>query len=60
MGVLQLPWDPWISPNITPPDISLKQNDSAEVSEIVLEFRGNIVPQKVLLITPSIVLRIKK
>lgn len=60
MGVLQLPWVPWLSPNMTPPDISRKVNDSAELSEIMLEFRSIFVSQKVLLITTCFHLGLKK
>lgn len=40
LGVLQLLWDPWLLPNITALDISPKLNNSAVVSEIMVEFRS--------------------
>lgn len=51
MSILQLPWDPWLPPSITLPDISQKLNDSTGLSEVVLECRNIFVPQKALLIT---------
>lgn len=60
MSILQLPWDSCLSPSITLPDIPQKLNDSAGLSEVVLEFRSIFVPQKVLLITLAFDLGLKK